>query len=74
MSSASALSNDGLEDDERDSPSPDSDDTLGRPPCPPLPLPDLRSPDSIERDVAEKEWKLAEVCREFNFSLCSSTL
>jgi len=37
------------------------DDILSGPPCRPLPLPDLRSPDSIERDVADKESKLAEV-------------
>ncbi|CAB3373759.1 Hypothetical predicted protein [Cloeon dipterum] len=37
------------------------DDVLTGMPCRPLPLPDLRSPDSIERDVADKESKLAEV-------------
>ncbi|XP_059491142.1 tectonin beta-propeller repeat-containing protein 2-like [Neocloeon triangulifer] len=37
------------------------DDILTGLPCRPLPLPDLRSPDSIERDVADKESKLAEV-------------
>lgn len=37
------------------------DDILSGQPCRPLPLPDLRSPDSIERDVADKESKLAEV-------------
>ncbi|KAF4530166.1 hypothetical protein B566_EDAN001423 [Ephemera danica] len=64
VSSASALSADGddwMHAQLMRSPSPSSDDTLGGPPCQPLPLPDLRSPDSIERDVAEKEWKLAEV-------------
>lgn len=65
MSSASALSAEGSDDWVRGgmcrSPSPSSDDTLGGAPCQPLPLPDLRSPDSIERDVAEKESKLAEV-------------
>jgi hypothetical protein len=65
VSSASALSAEGSEDWLRNqvvrSTSPSSDDTLGGPLCQPLPLPDLRSPDSIERDVAEKEWKLAEV-------------
>jgi hypothetical protein len=37
------------------------DDILSGPACRPLPLPDLRSPDSIEKDVADKESKLAEV-------------
>jgi hypothetical protein len=75
MSSASALSAEGSEDWGQSSlrvlrsPSPSSDDTLGGPPCQPLPLPDLRSPDSIERDVAEKEWKLAEVLLKLRITL-----